>query len=217
MGVLDLVGFAVDMHQSAQIHNARQSLQRIEAGAMQEAARKQVLEVLRNFVFTIGQNLRALEQYTESLPQPAYIAAKTLLWNFQDAGITPEIFPEFTDKEYVQQVREKLHTIVQTSHNRLENMQLQQADLCVKFLIEMPTLEQAVGSHIARKQLLTTETEWRKLSNRRALYIICGVLALLFACPASILFFSIEAVILGTLAFLVLICVGGVLLTVSAS
>jgi len=102
MGLLDLVDLAINVNQSTQLHQTREQIKRLEMGSYQESMRKQVLEGLRNFVFTIGQNLKSFDQYIEEAPQPIYVTAKTIAWRFQDLGITQEVFIEFADKEYVQ-------------------------------------------------------------------------------------------------------------------
>lgn len=66
MGLLDLVDVAVNVQQSRRIGQTREQLARMEQGMLQEAERRQFIESLRNVVFTVGQNIRALEQRVEA-------------------------------------------------------------------------------------------------------------------------------------------------------
>ncbi len=227
MGWLDLINIGIDAAQSYQIYQARERLRQIETGALTEALRKEVLEVLRNFVFATAQNLKELEQHLENSPQPAYVAARALEWRFQDIGISPEIFPEFTDKEYVLNVQEKLAEIIQDSQSRLTPDQISQGQECIKAIVQMSLLDQAVDMQVAREHLQSTEAEWKKVAGDRSKFTMGGLAALgaaFFVCPVAYCFstFALAALVSsaggssqGSILGLVTIVVNGALFLAS--
>jgi len=179
MGWLDLLDVGIGAAQFYQIRKAREQLSRTEAGAAAEAMRTETLEVLRNFVFECAQDLKALESHVASSPQAVYVVARAFEQRFQEIGITPAIFPEFADKEYVQQVQTKTQAAIQESHNRLSADQIQQAGACFDAIMQMPLLNQAIEATQAVEQLQATKAEWealdkkaRRASSRKGLGIL---------------------------------------------
>lgn len=165
-GWLDLIGIGIDVAQSHQIYKAREQLAQIQTGAQEEAMRKLVLEVMRNFVFEIAQDIKALEEKMQVAPQQVYVVARALEWRLQDSGISPEIFSEFSDKEYVQQTFTKIRTAVQQSRTLLAQEQLTQAETAIGYIVESGLLNQAIEAKSALEELKSTETEWNILSKQ---------------------------------------------------
>ncbi len=165
-GWLDLIGIGIDVAQSRQIYKAREELGQLQAGAQAEAARKLILEMMRNFVFEIVQDIKVLEDHMQTAPQQVYVVARALEWRLQDSGISPEIFPDFTDKEYVQQAFTRIKSAVQQSRGRLSEEQLTQAETAIKSITETGLLTQAIEAKSAQEELQATELEWRKLSSQ---------------------------------------------------
>ncbi|MFC1879236.1 hypothetical protein ACFLZW_04925 [Chloroflexota bacterium] len=197
MGWLDIVSLGIDAAQYYQINQARNQLTSIEEGRLAETYRREVLEVLRNYVFEILQTTKRLEETVNKTPLPVYVIASALKQRFEELGISPEIFPEFKDKEYVLDVQKRMNTVI----GELSAEEIQQAEQCVADLVQMPILNKAIETQIAAETLGETREEWDKLSSRRAAYILWGVVALGFSlviCTASFCFaiplgFSISA------------------------
>jgi predicted phage tail protein len=197
---LDLINIGIDVTQSYQIYKARQKLDQIESGAAAETLRREVLEVLRNFVFETAQDMKALEQRVAGSPQPVYVVARALEWRFQDIGISPGIFPEFADKEYVLQVQEVIGKVTQEAQGRLSETQVRQAEECVNAIVQMPLLEQAIEAQAAREQLQAVEEEWQNVSSEKSRRTLQGIGTLAvswFACPVMA---CIGSPVLGSLA-----------------
>jgi len=173
--LINLISLGIDATQSYQIYKASEQLGHIEEEAMTAAAHQALLEVLRNFVFQSSQDLQALTGHLEELPQPVYVATQTLQWRFRDIGISAEIFPEFTDKEYVLQVQKELDGITQDARSKLSGPQINQAEKCINAITQMPLLEQAIEAQSAREQLQATETEWRERASRKGKYTLAGL------------------------------------------
>ena len=203
MGLLDLVDVAVNVQQSRRIGQARDQLTRMEQGMLQEAERRQFIESLRNIVFTVGQNIRALEQRVEAMPQPCYVTARALTWRLQEYGIAPEIFPEFADKEYVQQVREKIDAITQRSRSVLNDSQVKQADACVQAIVEMPALDQTID------EVRTAAAELPRIEaarSRQNMYVGIGIALIVVAMVISRLY--VPLMFIPLLAGVVLVGLG---------
>jgi len=165
-GWLGLIGIGIDVAQSHQIYKAREELGQLQAGAQAEAARKLILEMMRNFVFEIVQDITVLEDHMQTAPQQVYVVARALEWRLQDSGISPDIFPDFTDKEYVQKAFTRIKSAVQQSRGRLSEEQLTQAETAIKYITENGLLMQAIEAKSAQEELQATEPEWRKLASQ---------------------------------------------------
>ncbi len=165
-GWLDLIGIGIDVAQSHQIYKAREELGQLQAGAQAEAARKLILEMMRSFVFEIVQDIKALEDHMQTAPQQVYVVARALEWRLQDSGISPDIFPDFADKEYVQQAFTRIKSATQQSRGRLSEEQFTQAETAIGYITESGLLNQAIGAKSALEELQSTEQEWNMLSKQ---------------------------------------------------
>jgi lipopolysaccharide biosynthesis glycosyltransferase len=163
---LDLINVGLNAAHSHQIRKAQEQLQQMEADAVEAALRQQVLEIMRNFVFEIAQDIKALEEHLETAPQQVYIVAHALRWRLQDMGITPDLFPEFRDKEYVQQTQTKIRYAIQESKTMLTADQRKEADKAVKFIEDSNLLQDAIEATSAKEDLEATEPEWERLSKK---------------------------------------------------
>jgi hypothetical protein len=161
---LDLVNFGLNAAHSYQIQQTRAQLQRMETDAVESALHAQLLEIMRNFVFEIAQDIKALEDHLQTAPQQVYVVAHALRWRFQNMGITPEIFPEFVDKEYVQKTRTKIGEAIQSSKALMRPSQLTQAETAVKFVTQSDLLQQAIEAMSAKEKLQASESEWKAVS-----------------------------------------------------
>lgn len=167
-GWLNLLNIGIDAAQSYQIRKTREDLGRIHAGQQEEAARKLILEMARNFVFEIAQQLKALEDQAQTAPQQAYIVARALDWRLQDNGISPVLFPDFADKEYIENTFSRIRAVVKVSKAALSEEQLDEAELAVKFVTQSDLLNRAIAAASAWEELQARAPEWRDLSKQAA-------------------------------------------------
>jgi hypothetical protein len=163
---LDLVNAGLNVAHSHQIRQAQEQLQAMEADAAEAALRAHILEIMRNYVFEISQDIRALDEHLQTAPQQVYVIAHALRWRIQELGITPEIFPEFADKEYVQQTQTKIKDAIQQSQSLMPPEQRAQADKAVKFVEQSALLQKAIDAMSAKEKLADTEQEWAALSQK---------------------------------------------------
>ncbi len=164
--LLDLVGIGIDIAQTRQIYKARSELERLKAGAQAAAERQMILEILRNFIFDIAQDVRMLEKHLETLPLQSYTVARALKWRIKDSGISPEIFPDLADKEYVQEVLTSIDSIAKRSREHLSNEQLARANTATDYIIEGDLLARAIEAKSALEDLQVMDLEWKKASKQ---------------------------------------------------
>jgi hypothetical protein len=193
---LDLINVGLNAAQSAQIHQAQEQLQRMEAEAAEAALREQVLEVMRNYIFEIAQDIKALEEQLQQAPQQVYVVAHALRWRLENLGVTPEIFSEFADKEYVQQTQTKIRSAIQQSQTMMTAEQHTQADQAVRFIKQSDLLQDAIEAESAKENLQASEPEWEAL--KKKLNSTQGKKAL--GCLGLVMVFSVIPAVLAGIA-----------------
>lgn len=183
MGVLDWINFGLGVANAANsISNARKLEQMQQQGAAQ-AILESIITELRNIVFDSRERLRALEPHIATDPMPVYALALTVGHRFQALEISPRIFPEFKDKEFVQATLAQLDQLYQATKSKLSAEQIAQAEKCASALTQMPLLEKAIETQIAQEELQKAQAEWNSLSNRRSSFRLGGCLSLLAIVP----------------------------------
>ena len=143
---------------------AQNNLKEMKTAQDVAIAQRALLEAMRNFIFDIARDIQLAEPNISTYPQQVYIVASTLGWRLHDSGLTPEIFPEFSDKEYVFKTQNKIVEIVGKCQQNLNRAQIQQADLAVKYIVEMPMLLQATKANWSLEQIRATQQKWDKVS-----------------------------------------------------
>lgn len=170
----DWVHAGLEVATYAQARKARQNAEMIQADlqtAAAIAARKEAQEALikamRNFIFEVHRDIQRAEEHIRSFPQQAFIVAKSLEWKLKDSGLTPEVFPEFSDKDYVYNTQKKINAVISESASRLSEAQVDQAESAVKCLVEMPLLQEAIQAKSSLEQIQATEEEWKAVEAQK--------------------------------------------------
>lgn len=168
--LFDVANLAINVGQSAQLAAQREKLASLQEQAMVEALRRQLIEEMRNFVFASGEQLKVLAEYKEEAPQAVFVTSGVMAWKFEAGGVTPEVFPEFRDKEYVQQVRKRLQETFADARDRLNETERQEAEECVQAITQMPLLNEAIELQSEAEELEKTQQEWNRLELGREQY-----------------------------------------------
>lgn len=172
MGILDWINFGLGMASAtASVSNAKR-LEQMQREGAEAAVIQALLSALRDLVFDSREKLRIIEPLAAEDPMPVFAMARTVEWRLTTLGITPAIFPEFRDKEYVQETLNQLESVEKASYGRMTPDQRQQAEACAQALFEMPLLETAVTSETAREQFKATDSEWSTLNSRKSGYVL---------------------------------------------
>lgn len=181
MGAWDWIHAGLELGTYLQAKHAQQQLSDIKTAAEVGLAQQALLAAMRNFIFDVYRDIQLAEEQLERFPQQVYIVSKTLERRLVDSGLSPEMFPDFHDKEFVLKVGKKVVTVAKRAKERLSRAQVQQSAVAVKYIAEMPILQQAIMDRYALESLWATEKEWtrlRKHQGSRNLFVMLAVLGL---------------------------------------
>jgi hypothetical protein len=165
--LFDVTNLALNVSNFIQLSNQRDQLGSMQEQAMLETLRQRIIEIMRDEVFSSGQQLKVLHEFKEEAPQAVYVAASSMAWRLESAGITQEAFPEFRDKEYVEEVWTRLRDTVQDARDRLNPKERQDADDCVQLISQMPLLSRAIELQSMAEAREDTEAKWQQAEAKR--------------------------------------------------
>lgn len=143
-------------------------MQSAAVAAQMDALRKAFIEAMRKLVFDISRDLQLAAEHLETYPMQVYIVARASETKYKDAGLSPDIFPEFSDKEYVHSTQKKLNQVLAASRSNLNPEQIEQSEMAVKGLTELPLLNEAIVAKSSLEQIQASEAEWRKVEGAKA-------------------------------------------------
>ncbi len=172
----DFVFAGLELMTYNQARKAQQNLKEMKTAQEMAMAQMALLEAMRSFIFDIARDIQLAEPNIQTYPQQVYIVASTLGWRLHDSGLTPELFPEFSDKEYVFKTQNKIVELVGKCQQILTKAQLQQSDLAVKYIVEMPLLLQASKAKWSFEQIQATESKWNKITKENTTRTSSGCL-----------------------------------------
>ena len=181
MGAWDWIHAGLELGTYLQAKHAQQHLSDIKTAAEMGLAQQALLAAMRNFIFDVYRDIQLAEEQLERFPQQVYIVSKTLERRLVDSGLSPEMFPDFHDKEFVLKVGRRVVAIAKRAKERLSRAQIQQSAVAVKYIAEMPILQQAIMDRYALESLWATEKEWaqlRKHQGSRNLFVTLATLGL---------------------------------------
>ena len=188
----DWIHAGLEVATYAQAQNAQQHLAEMKTAVEIEAARRALLEAMRNFIFDISRDIQLAEEQLTAFPQQVYIVSKSLYLRFTNSGLSAEVFPDFQDKEYVYKTQKKITEVVEKSKAGLAQQQLQQSEIAVQYVAELPLLQQAISAKSAQESIKATDEKWRSINSRQGskkLFIWLGVAGLILtmcvACPMA--------------------------------
>lgn len=154
----------------SQARRARQNVESLQAAmqtaaaiAEREAAHKALIEAMRNFIFDIHRDIQRAEEHITEFPQQVFIVAQSLEWRLKDSGLSPEVFPEFADKDYVHNTQKKVNAVISESRSKLKDDQIEQSETAVQYLTEMPMLNEAIKAKSSLEHIQATEAEWNEI------------------------------------------------------
>jgi|GEM_PF-3509955 len=163
VSLLDVIGVGIEVAQFSAIQKTRRELSSMQASTAEAEMRAQLIDILRNIVFEYSEDLTALESNVELHPQPTFVTATALKWQYDDIGLSPVIFSEFADKQYVQQVLKRTDSLILRSRQMLDTHQLQQAQAALDASKDLPILEKVIVATNALEELQSTEARWTEM------------------------------------------------------
>jgi hypothetical protein len=151
----------------AKAQRAQKDLAEMKTASEMEEARRALLEAMRSFIFDISRDIQLAEEQLTEFPQQVYIVSSSLDWRLSESGLTPDVFPDFHDKEYVLKTEKKIKEVSEKSREKLTSEKIREADQAVQYIAEIPLLQEAISAKTAQESLEATDEEWRKLSGSR--------------------------------------------------
>lgn len=214
----DWIHAGLEVATYAKAQSAQRQLEEMQTAAEIEAARRVLLEAMRNFVFDISRDIQLANEQIKAFPQQVYIVSKSLEWRLNNSGLSPEVFPDFQDKEYFFKTQKKIAEVVEQSKSPLTQQQIQESDIAIQYISEIPILQQAILAKSAQESLRATDSEWRKLSGRQGqknLFVGLGIAGILISmCVGTPLALGGLAMLGsgdfgGIIGGLIMLCIGG--------
>lgn len=191
MSSWDWINAGLELATLAKVHKAQQDIGSMKNAAQVEQTHKELINAMRNFIFEISQNIKRIDEYIESSPLQVMIVSKVLQLKILGSGLSPQMFPEISDKEYYVDTQRKIETIIKKVENQLNKENLSIAEKSVEYISEIPLLKEAVISSKAEENLNKTEEQWitmDKQRTKRRTFLWLGILAILpfvCGCPLS--------------------------------
>lgn len=165
----DYVSLGADMAQLSRLRQLQEHLHSLSAIQEAEVAKQNYLSELKNIVFKISKNLNDLTPILRQNPKFAYLYLQQQLSVFSAYNIAPEIFKEFSDKEYVQKVLSTLNGLSARIAQALSPDDIWQVEQALKSIEQMPFLERAIEMADSKdkiKKLVPLSKAWTKSSEK---------------------------------------------------
>jgi len=148
----------------AKAQQAQRQLAEMKTAAEMETARRALLEAMKGFIFDISRDIQLAEEQIETYPQQVYIVSKSLDLRLANSGLSADVFPDFQDKEYVFKTQKKIAEVIGKSKLNLSDSQIEQSEIAIKYVAEMPLLQQAISAKSAQDSLRATDEKWQQVS-----------------------------------------------------
>jgi hypothetical protein len=149
-----------------------------------EAARREMLQAKKSIIFDISRNIQLSEEHVREFPQQVYFVAKSLELRLANNEMPENLFPESQDLLFFLDTQKKITEVLAKSKAGLTQEQIQQSDLAVRYIVEMPILQQAISNKSAQLSLSAVDQKWRELrnlQNKNKLYKRLGIIGFIFA------------------------------------
>lgn len=148
------VFLGAEMAQLSKLRQLQEHLHSISAIQEAEIAKQNYLSEMKNIVFKISKNLNELTPILRQDPKFAYLYIKQQLSIFSTYNITPEVFREFSDKEYTQKVLNILSGLLGRIRQNLSREDIEQVEQTLKSIEQMPFLERAIEMADAKDRII---------------------------------------------------------------
>jgi hypothetical protein len=194
MNLGDYVSLGAEMAQLSKLRQLQEHLLSISALQEAEVTNQNYLLELKNVVFKVSKSVNDLIPVFRQNPKFALLFIKQQLSIFSTYNITPEIFREFSDKEYVQKVLDNLNGLLARIHRILSAEDIKQVEEALRAINQMPFLEQAIEMAVAKDkiiELIPLSKAWAKSKEKVKMgddimkwgaiaYILIGFFPILF-------------------------------------
>lgn len=163
MSWLDWLNLGLNVVDTAISLNNSKKISQLQAQGASEAIVQAVLNELRQLIFDSREKLKAIEPHAQDHPLAAFTLASLIGWRFESIGLTPRMFPEFRDKEFVSETLAQVNRLLTTTQSRLSPDELARGKETTQSMIEMSLLRKAVSHQEIVEKMNTAEQEKRQL------------------------------------------------------
>jgi hypothetical protein len=163
MGWFEILSLGLDVVQIGVLSQQSSTLKGMNERQLAGALQKEILEIFKNLVFASNKSAEALTEQLEHEAQKVYVLARLLQFRLANYNITPDIFPEFGDKEYVSQTQKTISALIKESQLKLDETELQDAEACVETVKQMPGLNEAIAVQSDRVRAAEIQAQVREI------------------------------------------------------
>lgn len=164
---VDYGNLAANLVQVGQLSAVQKRLRQVAEIEAAREERTRLINELRQIVFESEEGLTQVEKYITTAPAGVFIAVSILKTAFDEMGVIPQTFEEFTDKDRVKRVREIIQNRIEESSQRLSAEQLSEAQRTIAFIPKLADLDLLIGAIDAKNELAKTDLEWKNLEEQR--------------------------------------------------
>lgn len=214
---MNAVNLGINTVNAVNTYSIRKDIHNLTLGNLSAERQSQLIDEMRNIIFTGMQVLNKVEKQLSNNPQQACIAAYLVSWRInEDLQLTPRVFSDFTDKEKLVELTEKAESIQSSSLEKLTEDQKQQFSECKVAIAELPLLNQTIQMRENKEKLNAVNARWGKGVSRNTTGKIIGLVMMVvsanFVCGVSfsnprpsdfLVFLSVLLGIAGFIIFLV--------------
>lgn len=154
-GWVDYTNLALNVAQTVQLETVRRQLSQLQQIQLDDKARAQLLDQIRQWVFETEQALKDIMSLAEMADKEppdradkarmaVYMYSSVLRDNFEKTGVSPATFPDFDDKDRVQNIMSEIDDVINQSYERLEIPSRKEVDECRHFIEEEPHLNKLI-------------------------------------------------------------------------
>jgi hypothetical protein len=192
MDIWDGVQVGLQAATLAKASQAQRTLASMHATAANEAARREMIEEMKNSIFNLSHGIQKAEEQLVDHPIQRYLVLSFFECELKESALSASGFPDIQDKEYFVNTQKKLANAIEKSHDCLTPEQYEQAITAFQYAWEMPLLRAVIQAKSAQESLNETDEQWRKLSARQSqkglfkgLGIAGIICTFLVGCPMS--------------------------------
>lgn len=164
---VDYGNLAANLIQVGQLSAVQKRLRQLTEIEAAREERMRLIKELRQIVFESEEGLTQVGKYITVAPTGVFVAVSILKTAFDEMGIVPQTFEEFTDKDRVKHVREIIQKRIEEASQRLSVEQLSEAQRMIALIPKLGDLDLLISAIDARNELAKTDLEWKTLEEQR--------------------------------------------------
>lgn len=177
MGWLDVLNLGVDIYQTVQLISIKNQVSALQSGALAESLSRELITALKNAVFSVNKDLKVIQTEVNHFPKETYVVAKILEWRIAFFGITPNVFPELSDKDYAENVIQGIREVKLLSSQQLDSETIRRADAVSERIIELPQLDEWIALTQKKTQSSNLTHQIEEAKSRKSILKLLSIVS----------------------------------------